>query len=269
VRTTLVMLLLSLTTSASWARAPIKPPRHELAKVKSPLLLTDGKGHYLLIANPAKVRTSGYVAYYGNGKALYRQDIRGGSRDTIKNRYALYLRDPRVHRATRSQLTGSFAGAATFTCDDRKTPLTQVAPNLARRLLRKAQLFGRYWLRKPYLLARDEDGIYYYVDRFVGKDKIRGTMRGFRLFVGARGKAKRRRLRNIVLDDAGEIFFGKPGKLLVKRNKGKLREVLWVEGKERKKLSVVQTRWPKTRAMIYRELGPYRGVRLWRPCDDL
>ena len=74
------------------------------------------------------------------------------------------------------------------------------------------------------------------------------------------------KLKNLVIDPAGELYITAHGKL---KRVAKTGKVYWVEGKEKLELTVLPLHNPKTRELIYQHLGPYRGARLGMPCDDL
>jgi hypothetical protein len=158
------------------------------------------------------------------------------------------------------------------TCEKRKTKLQMVPPDKALALVKRAKFLDVYWVRRPHALARDENGVYYYVDRLGGADSITGAYRGFRIYVGERGKMKRLRMRNVVSDEKGEIFITEDGNLKlvldVTPSKKTLSAAAWIAKKKRADLVPLRVGFFRTRTMIYRELGVYAGLRLHRPCDD-
>lgn len=233
--------------------------KHELS---SPMVLTDGKGHYLLLNDPAVSKKSAGKVFYGNGKRFYAQHIKGGSLDTIQGVWSIYIGDPRVVLGS-CQLSRDRHGGVALRCGNRRTQLTRLRSHEAAPLLKRAKLYGRFWQRWPHVLARDDDGHYYYVDRW-RHDKTSTQLSGFRLFIGVRGKMRQQKLRDVVADPSGEIFITSQGRL--KLVKGK---VSWTpKGAPSVKLVRVDVGDPRSLVMIYRALGPYQSVRLWRPGDD-
>jgi len=113
--------------------------------------------------------------------------------------------------------------------------------------------------RKPYALARDRKGIYYFVDRSDKPDA-----RDFRLYRGPKGNLKQLQMTNIVLDSKGDIFSTKSGDLRLVLEK---ENSFWVKG--RKSQPLINIPVNDNLRMIYNELGVYIGVRLGTPCDDL
>lgn len=234
--------------------------KHEL---QSPMVLTDGKGHYLLLNDPATSKKSNGKVFYGNGKRFYAQHVKGRSLDTILGVWSIALGDPRIVSGN-SDLSRDRHGGVALRCGSRRTQLTRLRSHEAAPLLKRAKLYERFWLWRPHALARDDDGHYYYVDRW-RHDKKSTQLSGFRLFIGMRGKMRQQKLRDVVADSSGEIFITSQGRL--KLVKGK---VSWTpKGSPSVKLVRVDVRDARTLVMLYRALGPYQGVRLWRPCDDL
>ncbi|ACY15830.1 hypothetical protein [Haliangium ochraceum] len=113
--------------------------------------------------------------------------------------------------------------------------------------------------RRPYALARDQKGIYYFVDRSTEP----GRERDFQLYVGPLGSLKPQAMKNVVSDSEGEIFSSKAGDLrfVLGRN-----EALWIAKRRERKLLKVPVE--DNYKMIYNNLGVYFGVSLGTPCDD-
>jgi hypothetical protein len=154
-------------------------------------------------------------------------------------------------------------GKATLQCEPKKTiPLVQLKADEAKALLRHAKLYPPLWQRSAHLLARDDDGVYYYVDQL--RDEQGG--KGFRVFVGMKGEMKEVPMINIVTDSAGEIFATKAGKLkIIAGNDG---SAFWVKKGEKEQTKSPLTQLPPVDNiyLIYRELGIYGS--LGAPCDD-
>ena len=255
----IVILLLPTLASA----APRPKPLVLARELESPMVLTDGKGHYLLLNDTTVTKKSVTKAFYGNGKRFYAQFVRGGSFDSAKASWNLAISDPRTSHGG-SVLSRDAHGGFFMLCHRRKTQLTRLLPHQAAPLLKRAKLFGRFWQRWPHVLGRDDDGHYYYVDRW-RYDKKSTQLSGFRLFIGVRGKMRLQKLRDVVADTSGQIFITNKGRLKVSKGKAS-----WTP-KSSKSIELVRVniRNRRTLVMLYRQLGPYQGVRLWRPCDDL
>jgi hypothetical protein len=258
---------------------PIVPPPKvlNLSAVREQLdVFTDGKGHYFATRVPPAVkvtRVKDHFYYSADGKAFYQQyisTIAGG-----KTFVGAAVSDPRVQHGTNSSFEYRDEKAR-YRCDDRTTKLTTLTHDKGQAMLKKAKFYGVYWTRVSHALARDDDGNYYYVDRLAGRDPMVLGYRGFRVFVGPRGKMKQVKMKNMVSDPRGEVFITKSGKLRMvltnSMNNPKPEKAVWLTGrKDRKRtdLIIVPLGHPRTKLMIFRELGVYQGLRLHKPCDDL
>jgi len=69
-------------------------------------------------------------------------------------------------------------------------------------------------VRVPHVFARDDAGVYYYVDRIA---KVYGG-KGFRVFVGKKGAMKQLALTDVASDSEGDVFSTKTGDLRLVRN---------------------------------------------------
>jgi hypothetical protein len=263
-------------TPQTWA-AP-KPKRVDISKVEELLrVYRDGQGHYVIAVIAPKERFKEVTRYffYGDGKVFYRQRAPSASRNG--ERFGVGVFDPRVTFLARSHFSYT-EDEGTLRCEDRKTRFTALGAAKTRALLKKAKLYDIYWRRTSHALARDDEGRYYFVDRLRSVDESFTGYRGYRLFVGVRGKMKRQKLKDAINDPAGELFITNAGKLrLVADPKHPLTKktikAFWITGKGKKKskeeLTVIPANSLKTRITIYRHLGVYQGQRLHKPCDDL
>lgn len=132
----------------------------------------------------------------------------------------------------------------------------------ADKLLDNAAFGEPIWKRREVALARDNDGVYYYVDRaslhYGGKD--------YRVYRGLRGQMVQTKLYDIVDDAKGKVFSTDKGNLrliLTPQEKG---EAFWLQGKKREALTVIGEFEPGYMRLIYRELGVYDGEELGLLC---
>jgi hypothetical protein len=150
----------------------------------------------------------------------------------------------------------------TVQCGTRKTELKLLDAKATAELLRGAKFTGPLQKRQPHVLTRDDQGVYYYVDRGVRPD----TQNNFKLYIGARGSLKPKAMTNVVADSQGEIFTTKSGALRLIIGPGG-KESSWVSGKKVTKLTPIPVE--QNLNVIYNDLGVYTGQRLGTPCDDL
>lgn len=282
------VLLCGLAWPRALPAAPRKalPKKIDISKFRDHLIvLHDKKGHYFVVPNlldkgvmgtRARVRSRVFnvrdAVFYGDGKRFYLQ--RSPNKGRNPPRFSIVFFDPRARQPRFSifQYRPPEAGGASFSCDDRKTPLLELDGTQRTRILDKAAFHERYWRRRPHLLARDDDGVYFYVDR---RDVSTADgvlmqaidLKDFRFWAGKRGRMKRLKLNDVIVDPAGQVFITKQGKLRVESKK---QRYLWQVGAKHVALTHVPlTAYNGGLVLLYRQLGPYLGQRLGRPCDDL
>ena len=210
----------------------------------------DDKGHWLALSNDAQMRFS-----YGDEQVLYNVDIAGGAQ--VDNDFTVNFVDPRMRRGLAS--VAVHAGACHLQCGERKTELPVLARERATALIAKATFRRTLNDRRAYALARDDRGVYYYVDR----GRFADNRQSFRVFVGLKGDLKPVKLNNIVSDSQGDIFATPSGSL---RLAVSATRSWWIAGSRKEELAVVPVR--DNLPLIYNELGVYSGQRLGMPCDD-
>jgi hypothetical protein len=248
---------------AGAARADDKPaPIDATGAIDKLEVYRDDVGNFYVVPRrgafaPADARQ---WVFYGDAHVLHRQravDLH----DTDKER-RFTMRAPRAKNGR----TGSLVivdGKATLACRggdaDGKRTLAPVAGDEAATLLRKAALLPTTPVREPHVLARDDDGVYYYIDRL--PDDAGG--KGFRMYVGLKGAMKEIALTNIVHDSAGELFASKIGSLKI--GAGKDAPMSWIKKGVKTELTVVDP--TIDHYLVYRELGIYG--RLDAVCDDM
>jgi len=140
--------------------------------------------------------------------------------------------------------------------------LTELTGDKARAILERAAFLTSAIVHVPHLLARDDSGVYYYVDRIA---KIYGG-KGYRVYVGKKGAMKQMPLTDVASDSAGEVFSTKSGDLrLVRQSEGTKDTMTWVKGEKRLELVYLDT--DVNSAVIFRDLGVYTF--LGTLCDNV
>jgi hypothetical protein len=224
----------------------------DITSVKEKLVIVgDGKGHYVAVIPFGEFSDH---FYYGDGKDFWLQRVYGGGSSGEESFDRSYW-DPRYRGELRFR-----DKRYTVHCDQRTTELTLLPPEEAKAMMEKAKFHATRWKTRAYALARDDRGVYYFVD----KQREPETSRRFRLFVGPRGAMKELKMVNVVSDSAGDIFATKKGELRLVLNQNDYR---WIAGKKQVKLVPLPVE--ANAQLIYSELGVYEGQRLGTPCDDL
>ncbi len=249
----------SLLTQIPWSGEPKLPVRIERAHT---VVCTDGKGRHVASRPSDKGLTE---VMYGEGSTwsrvpLFDGPVRAGS-----------FFDPREYdasgRVTPDGLDLHFvswfgidesSSKCQLRCGTRRVDLTVLDETAKSGLLDAAK-----WVspakRRPYALARDRRGVYYYVDTGEEPESKR-----FRLYVGPKGALKESTMTNIVSDSAGEIFSTNDGSLKLVLEKA---ESFWI--KKGKSEALINLPVRENLGVIYRDLGLYVGQRYGTPCDIL
>ncbi len=202
-----------------------------------------------------------YVAYPGvagrlfygppKSKNVYEQIITGRSTDTSKGRWDLSAHTPRVPNFQPGSVGRKEDGTYYRYCGgDNYTTLTELTGDGARTILDKSIFMSTAMIRRPHMLARDDAGVYYYVD--VIRNEYGG--KGYRVFVGKKGAMKQRPLTDIATDTGGDVFGTKTGDLRIVRDTADSK-VQWVKGEKRTQLISLDT--DANSALIFRDLGVY------------
>lgn len=256
------------------AAEPVPPAVDVTAYAKSLAVFHDGKGHYFVAHLPLhELKTAGERLFYGDGKRFFRQPV--GPRGRNGQDAYFSIAEPRVAGGAYSSFEYT-KGKAAFRCESRVTPLQRLEEKQAAAMVKAGTFLAVYFQRTPYVLARDTNGRYFYVDRVVHYNQTAPAeyrVGDFRVYSGMRGKMKPLRMKNVVSDVAGEIFITPDGqlKLIVDRQSGDGRKsaAFWIARGKKTELTLVEVDSYRSQMMIFRDLGPYAGQRLERPCDDL
>jgi hypothetical protein len=196
------------------------------------------------------------MVFSGDGKTMYQQTIIGGG-TSGDGSVDFSIWAPRVVGLQQGGLAVAADGSATASCNaDHDTKLTPASPAESTRVLTKATFFPPLWKRQSKFLARNDDGIYFFVD------VLRAGGKGHRVFVGTKGAMKMMPMTTLVDDAAGQIYGTKRGELRIVANAGE--KATWRKGKKVETLTILDPQ--DNRYLIYRELGIYG--QLGTICDD-
>tara|TARA_R110002073_G_scaffold140253_5_gene290725 strand:+ start:16509 stop:18053 length:1545 start_codon:yes stop_codon:yes gene_type:complete len=146
-------------------------------------------------------------------------------------------------------------------CRKKQIDFHAVSPQRRESILKNATREESLWKREEFSLARDNRGIYYYVDRFVSEH----GGKNFRVFKGPRGQLEETKLVDIVDDSDGMIFATQRGKLRLVIGSTQMQEAVWIEGKTRHKLVVLPLY--ENVDLIYTGLGIYDGNLMGTVCE--
>lgn len=246
----LAVLMVSATSQAG----DPKPKKVDVSAVRDKLIVLqdDAGGTYIVLPG------SDGRLFYGVAKSknVYEQVVFGRFSDGSSGRWELSVWAPRVPNVQPGAVGRKDDGTYFRYCGtDRTTPLTQITGEKAKSILDKTSYLSSAMIRRPHLLARDDAGVYYYVD-VIRKDY---GGKGYRVFVGKKGAMKQRPLTDIATDTAGDVFATKTGDLRIVRDTTEPSPtVTWVRGEKRVKLYVLDV--DANSPLIFKDLGVYGFV---------
>ena len=220
------------------------------------MLFKDADGGIYVVFNE---RGKEQRIFYGTGrdKNLYDQILEGGGgrngdawHVSVAAPRASYPFMGAVGRREDGTFFRSCGGSDTIT----EVQLTQITGDKAKEILDKWKFLTTSMIRKSYLLARDDRGVYYYVDML---RPIYGGS-GHRVFVGKKGALKQLALTDVTSDSAGDVFSTKTGDLrLVHTREGSDKPAAqWIRGE--KKSDLIYLDLYMNQPVIYRDLGIYK-----------
>jgi hypothetical protein len=196
--------------------------------------------------------------YAGDVEKLYRQRVVGGGREGQLAASRVFW-EPRAHSGAESELDFR-AGRATLVCGQRKIALRELNEGGKKRILSEARFYAPPFRRIPQLLARDDQGAYFYVDAARDPSSGRPASRPeLRLRYGRKGALAPVELVDSINDPGGLVLVTSTGRLVAKGG-----SVEWVGAAARMPLTPIDLR--DGAALVYGELGAY-GKRLGTPCD--
>lgn len=241
----------------AWVEEPDDLPAEARARL---VVLTDGQGFFV-----ALVPFQGIDAplYAGDGRKMYRQRISGGSQEGVAAMSRVFW-EPRARVGAEAQLELR-GGRASLVCGRRTQPLRFLGAARSRRLVAEASFLAPPFRRIPHLLARDDEGTWFFVDD--ARDPARGgpaESHDLRLRIGRKGALSPVELTEAISDAGGLVLSSSAGRLVVREGAAE-RTVEWSTPSGRRPLTSLDVRDAAT--FIYGELGAYRDERLGTACD--
>ncbi len=239
-------------------KVDIKPFRDEL------LVFADSQGNHYVVkpAKPGTDKTPSEIGrlWFGTpGKPLYEQRVVGGSRNG--KAWDITTWAPRIDNIRPGYFQFHADGTYSKGCGDQpNVPLTQLTGDKAKAVLDKTPLMTEYLMRRAHMLARDDRGTYYYVDRLHAG--LGG--KGYRVFVGKKGAMKQLPLTDVATDTGGEVFSTKSGDLRLD-HQNRDQKMAWIRGEKRTELVTLDV--DANSPLIFSHLGiyPFLGT----ICDNM
>ncbi len=244
------------------ASADPKPIPVDIKPFKDKLqVFQDAKGGtYAVVVGTTEERQMFYGA---NIKVLYQQRLTGYSADGEAHTWGLSAEAPRLKNMQHGSISRRPDGTYLRQCDERDDMvLAELTGDKAKAIVDKAQFLTPAAIYVPVLLARDDSGVYYYVDRL---SKIYGG-KGYRVWIGRKGGMKTMPLTDVADDTAGQVFATKSGDLRLVQMSGQVMPgAQWIKGG--KKESLISLDLDMNSPLIYSDLGIYTF--LGTLCDNV
>lgn len=246
-------LILGSATSvrADGKKLPKEPPPFAVdvnPKKEPVIVLADANGGtYVVVGQP---ESTSKKAFYGTKKRLYEQITVGGSRNG--DAWTINTWSPRIPKMRPGGIMKRKDGTYFKSCDGMDDAvLTEITGDKAKAVMNKSQFLSPGLVRRPHLFARDDMGVYYYVDKL----SERHGGKAYRVFVGKRGAMKQMPLVDIAMDSAGEVYSTKTGDLRLVDSFEK-KTSTWVKGQKKTELSILDL--DVNSVIIFKELGIYK-----------
>jgi hypothetical protein len=238
------------------------PDEVDVARLKPDMsVLHDGHGHYVALLPLRDME----MTFYGDGRTFHQLRVYTSSADAGAGQSSRRFWSP---ISTDADIVLEAGGKWSVRCSDRVTPMVALGPRETRDVMARARFLKPFWKRQAHVLARDDRGSYHYVDRMRDdrpaseRERDPNPPRGYRLFIGRKGRMKEQHLVDAVDDSKGLVLSLKSGDLAVDFDARTA-----VFSSDRTKTPLVFLPVEDNAMLIYRDLGLYRKLGI--PCDDM
>jgi hypothetical protein len=250
-RAATVAVVIVITTT--FAQADPAPTKVDIAPFRAELLVfSDAAGNAYVLKPADRAKSEPGRLFFGqSGKQLYEQLIVG--RTTNGSAWSYQTWAPRITGIRPAYFQQQADGTHVKLCanPDHATQLTQLTGDKAKQVLDKSAIMTEALTRRPHMFARDDTGVYYYVDKL----SMKYGGKGYRIFVGKKGAMKQLPLTDIATDTEGEVFATKSGDVRLD-HRGKKSTAAWVRGE--KKLELITLDLDANSSVIFSDLGIYQ-----------
>lgn len=254
-----VATAVALAASGATAVAEPKPKPVDIKPYKDKAqVFQDAHGGTYVVAQGDET-----VVFFGTGKILYQQRIETRSSNGEAHTWSISLDTPRIAEVRYGSIDRKADGTYQKLCDGKDDAvLTELTGEKAKAVLEKSQFLTTAMLYVPVLAARDDAGVYYYVDRLA---KEYGG-KGYRVFIGKKGAMKLMPLTDVATDTAGEVYATKTGDLRLVHGTGAVQPAAqWIKGG--KPTSLIQLDVYANSPLIFSDFGIYTF--LGTICDNV
>jgi DNA-binding beta-propeller fold protein YncE len=226
------------------------PKAVDVKAIRDKMLVLTDANNAVYVISPDPASSDAMLFFSSDGKTAYRQRVVAKSTNGDEHSWSFGLWAPRLSGVEPASIMRRADGTYERFCgNDHETPLKEMAADKSKPLLAKLNFLEGAVTRLPHLLARDDAGVYYYIDE-LSKGK------GFRVFVGKKGSMKEVPLTDTASDTGGEVYSTKSGDVrIVKKQDDVKSTVYWIKGD--KKVELVWLDVDANSPLIYGGLGIY------------
>jgi hypothetical protein len=153
-------------------------------------------------------------------------------------------------------------GAYFAECGEDKLPLQAIDEETGREMLDGARFLGPHWKRHAHFLARDNYGVYYFVDKALRHDDIPPDESTYRVYIGWKTEMLLSPLSLVAQDSVGEVYGMTNGnrRIVINDHKGR-----FFDGDEVRELHTLDLFVDFH--LMYIKGGVYGEVKQGTPCD--
>jgi hypothetical protein len=252
-----VFLALALSGSV-FAKKPVAIQEVDVSSVRDQFKVYKISSGHILVLIPFGDTD---MLFWGkpNG-VLYRQQVRSSFSDVEDEMLDLVVVD---RRFSRNGYSLEFRNGQKFaTCGTNRMELTPVDKSTGESLLSGAQFTQPLWNRQSHYLARDDYGVYYFVDKPMNYDDAKIDESSYRVFIGWKGEILQSPLKMVAQDSVGEVYGMTNGNRRIVINNGSGR---YFDGDEVRVLHALN--FYMDSGLMYRDGGVYGNAPQGTPCD--
>lgn len=257
------LLLLAFVSGSAFADDP-KPKAVDIKVIRDKLAVFEDPHGSIYVVYQSSGTSDARLFYGPTSKTVYEQHIVTRSANGETGAWSFGVWTPRMSGIDPAIVQRRDDGSFERWCgNDTKTDLKVIPADRAKSLLEKMQFNSSGIIRVAHLFARDDAGVYYYVDELT---KEYGGQ-GFRVFSGKKGAMKQLPLTDVASDTGGEVYSTKSGdmRFVINASDHTKNAAYWIKGEKKHELVLLDV--DNNSRVIYRELGiyPFLGT----PCDEL
>jgi hypothetical protein len=169
----------------------------------------------------------------------------------------------RRYNSTYRGISAQYRDGKTFvTCGETRLELNPLSIADGEARLKGAQFAAPFWSRNAHFLARDDYGVYYYIDKANTHDDQQVPESSYRVYIGWKGEILQAPLSMVAQDSVGEVY-GMPNgdrRIVINRQVGR-----YFDGDDVRELHTLNLHIDSI--LMYRDGGVYDKARHGTPCD--